>query len=195
MNILKKVLFVLFTFTISFSILGCGYKPATYYAKEEISGKVFLKVTIDLEDPQNSVLIKDEINKLLIQKLDADLVEKESLADTVMNVVINSVRMQTLQYDESGYNKLYRAVVVINVSYFKKSDNKRKSFTVDGDYNFSVDNGISINDTQRYNAIQKASDKAVEEVLSTIIWLTACLFHFCLASKSVVIRLALSSGR
>ena len=76
--------------------------------------------------------------------------------------------MQSLQYDKSGYNKLYRAVVVINVSYFKKSDNKRKSFTVDGDYNFSVDNGTSINDTQRYNAIQKASDKAVEEVLSKI---------------------------
>ena len=167
MNILKKVLFVLFTFTISFSILGCGYKPSTYYAKEEISGKVFLKVTIDLVDPQNSVLIKDEINKLLIQKLDADLVEKESLADTVMNVVVNSVSMQTLQYDK-GWNKLYRAVVVVNVSYFKKSDNKRKSFTVDGDYNFSIDNGTSINDSQRYNAIQKASDKAVEEVLSKI---------------------------
>lgn len=168
MNILKKVLFVLFTFTISISFFGCGYKPATYYAKEEISGKVFLKVTIDLVDPQNSVLIKDEINKLLIQKLDADLVDKESLADTVMNVVVNSVSMHSLQYDKSGYNKLYRAVVVINVSYFKKSDNKRKSFTVDGDYNFSIDNGTSINDTQRYNAIQKASDRAIEEILSKI---------------------------
>lgn len=168
MNILKKVLFVLFTFTISFSILGCGYKPTTYYAKDEISGKVFLKVSIDLEDPQNSVLIKDEINKLLIQKLDADLVDKESLADTVIHIVVNSVSMQALQYDELGYNKLYRAVVVINVSYFKKSDNKRKSFNVDGDYNFSIDNGTSINDTQRYSAIQKASDRAVEDILSKI---------------------------
>ena len=130
MSILKKVLFALFTFTVSFSILGCGYKPATYYAKEEISGKVFLKVTIDLEDPQNSVLIKDEINKLLIQKLDADLVDKESLADTVMNVVVNSVSMQSLQYDKSGYNKLYRAVVVINVSYFKKSDTAKQFFAI-----------------------------------------------------------------
>ena len=168
MNILKKVLFALFTFTILFSITACGYKPSTYYAKEEISGKVFVNVLINLEDPKNSVLIKDAINQLLIQKLDAELVNKESLADTVMNININSVSMQALQYDRSGYNKLYRAVVVVNVSYFKKSDNKRKSFTVDGDYNFSVDNGTSINDSQRYNAIQKASDKAVEEVLSKI---------------------------
>ena len=43
MNILKKVLFVLFTFTITFSFLGCGYKPSSYYAKEELSMLGFLK--------------------------------------------------------------------------------------------------------------------------------------------------------
>ncbi|MBP9490402.1 MAG: hypothetical protein KBE77_03055 [Aliarcobacter sp.] len=169
MNILKKVLFVLFTFFISFSFFACaGYKPSTHYAKEEISGKVFVKVSIDLEDPKNSVLIKDSITQLLIQKLDVELVNKESLADTVMNVGVNSVSMQTLQYDKAGYNKLYRAVVQIDISYFKKSENKRKSFSVDGEYDFSVDNAGTINDTQRYNAIQKASEKAIEEVLSKI---------------------------
>ena len=169
MNIFKKVLFVLFTFFISFSFLGCaGYKPSTHYAKDEISGKVFVKVSIDLEDPKNSVLIKDSINQLLIQKLDAEIVNKESLADTVMNVVVNRVSLQTLQYDKTGYNKLYRAVVIINISYFKKSEDKRKSFSVDGEYDFSVDIAGTINDTQRYNAIQKASEKAMEEVLSKI---------------------------
>ena len=169
MNIFKKVLFVLFTFFISFSFLGCaGYKPSTHYAKDEISGKVFVKVSIDLEDPKNSVLIKDSINQLLIQKLDAEIVNKESLADTVMNVAVNTVNLQTLQYDKTGYNKLYRAVVVIDISYFKKSEDKRKSFSVDGEYDFSVDNATTINDTQRYNAIQKASEKAMEEVLSKI---------------------------
>ena len=55
MNIFKKVLFVLFTFIISFSFFGCSYKPSSQYAKEEIQGNVFVKVTIDLEDQQNSV--------------------------------------------------------------------------------------------------------------------------------------------
>ncbi len=168
MNILKKVLLVLFTFIVSFSFFGCSYKPSTHYAKEEITGNVFVKVIIDLEDPQNSVLIKDSINKLLIQKLDAELVNKESLADTVMNIGVNTVKIQTLQYDKAGYNKLYKAVVRIDISYFKKSENKRKSFTVDGEYDFSIDKATSINDTQRYNAIQQASEKAIEEVLSKI---------------------------
>ena len=166
MNISKKVIFVLFLFIISFS--GCSYKPSTHYAKEEIWGDVYLNVSIDLEDPQNSVLIKDSIKKILIQKLDVDLVEKESSSDIVMNVNVNAVRMQELQYDELGYNKLYRAVVVVSVSYFKKGDKKKKSFTVDGEHNFSVDNGTTINSTQRYEAIRKASEKALEDVLSKI---------------------------
>ena len=168
MNILKKVLFVLFTFVISFSFFGCGYKPSTQYAKEEIKGKVFVKVSMNLEDPKNSVLVKDAINQLLIQKLDTQLVNDESLADTVMNIVINSVSMQTLQYDKTGSNKLYTAFVNINVSYFKKSDNKRKSFVIEGEENFSVENGASINDTERYKAIKSASDKALDEILSKI---------------------------
>ena len=168
MNILKKVLFVLFTFVISFSFFGCGYKPSTQYAKEEIKGKVFVKVSMNLEDPKNSVLVKDAINQLLIQKLDTQLVNDESLADTVMNIVINSVSMQTLQYDKTGSNKSYAASVNINVSYFKKSDNKRKSFVIDGEDNFSVENGTSINDTERFKAIKSASDKALDEILSKI---------------------------
>ena len=168
MNIFKKVLFVLFTFIISFSFFGCSYKPSSQYAKEEIQGNVFVKVTIDLEDPQNSVLIKDSINKLLIQKLDADMVNTESLADTIMYIEVNRVSMQELQYDDLGYNKLYRALVSINVSYSKKGEKKKKSFIVDGEHNFSVDNGTTINSNVRYDAIRKASDKALEEVLSKI---------------------------
>ena len=168
MNIFKKVLFVLFTFIISFSFFGCSYKPSSQYAKEEIQGNVFVKVTIDLEDPQNSVLIKVSINKLLIQKLDVDIVSSESLADTIMYIDVNRVSMQELQYDDVGYNKLYRALVSINVSYSKKGEKKKKSFIVDGEHNFSVDNGTTINSNQRYDAIKKASDKALEEVLSKI---------------------------
>lgn len=107
MNVFRKVLFVLFTFaSVSLVLSGCGYKPSSYYAKKELSGKVFVKLFVDLKDPRNAVLVKDALNQVLIQKLNRNLVFDEDLADTVMKVKIDSVNMQELQYDKDGYNKL-----------------------------------------------------------------------------------------
>lgn len=167
MNILKKVLSVLFIITFSSLFFGCSYKPATHYAKQEIQGNVFVKVSLDLEDPQNSVIIKDSVYKMLVQKLEVDIVEKESLADVVMNVTINNVGLQTLQYDELGNNKLYRAVASINFSYYEKGQSKKKSFSVQGEYDFSIKD-VTVSSDERFEGIRKASDKALEEVLSKI---------------------------
>lgn len=168
MHILKKMLFVIFFFTVSFSIVACGYKPSSYYAKKEMEGNVFVKLGVSLEDPKNSVLVKDAMNKVLIQKLGSRLVKEENTADVVLNLKINSISMQTLQYDRLGYNKLYKAVIVIKVDYFRKDDEIRKSFTVEGEHDFSIDDGRTITETKRFDAISNASDKALNEVLSKI---------------------------
>ena len=168
MHILKKLLFVIFTFAISFSIVACGYKPSSYYAKQEMEGNVFVKLNVSLEDPKNSVLVKDAVNKILIQKLDSRLVNHEKNADVIMNLGISSVRISTLQYDREGYNKLYKATVHVKVDYFRKDNEVKKSFTVDGEHDFSVDDGSTITETKRYDAITNASTKAVEEILSRI---------------------------
>ena len=168
MHIFKKVLFVIFTFAICFSLVSCGYKPSSYYAKKEMEGNVFVNINVSLEDPKNSVLVKDAIIKLLIQKLDSKLVSEQSKADVIMNIAISSVSLQTLQYDSLGYNKLYKAVVVLGVNYTRKDNGVKKSFTVDGEYDFSVDNGATITETKRFDAISNASNKALDEVLSKI---------------------------
>ena len=168
MHILKKLLFIIFTFSLAFFIVACGYKPSSYYAKKEMEGNVFVKLNVSLEDPKNSVLVKDAITKLLIQKLDSKLVDNPSSADVIMNVSINSVKMETLQYDASGYNKLYRALIVLKIDYFRKDDGIKKSFTVDGEYDFSIDDGTTITETKRFEAISNAANKALDEVLSKI---------------------------
>ena len=169
-NVIKKVLFVLFTLSLcSFIFNGCGYKPTTYYAKKELSGNVLVKLFIDLKDPRNAVVVKDSMNQLLVQKLGAKLVYDEALADTVMNLKINSVNMAVLQYDSDGYNQVYRATVNILVSYKKKSKKGVTTFTVSGENDFSVgDDDDTITDTIRYDAIKEASDEALDEVLSKI---------------------------
>ena len=133
-----------------------------------MEGNVFVNINVSLEDPKNSVLVKDAIIKLLIQKLDSKLVSEQSKADVIMNIAISSVSLQTLQYDSSGYNKLYKAVVVLGVNYTRKDNGVKKSFTVDGEHDFSVDNGATITETKRFDAISNASNKALDEVLSKI---------------------------
>ena len=95
------------------------------------------------------------------------MVDNEREADVIMDLAINSVSLTTLQYDANGYNKLYRANVAIGVKYFRKDNgNKIKTFSVDGEHDFAIDKGTSINDSHRFTAITKASDKAVTEILS-----------------------------
>lgn len=147
---------------------GCSYKPSSHYAKKELEGNVFVKLFIDIKDPQNAVLIKDSLNELILQKLDSKLVHDESYANTIMSIKLNSVSMTELQYDELGFNKLYRATVGILVSYTKKDTGVTKSFTVSGEHNFSIDDGTTITGTKRFEAIKEASDDALDEVLSKI---------------------------
>ena len=164
----KKVLLTIFSVSLAFLFVACGYKPSTYYAKKEMEGNVYVKLDVSLVDPRNSVLVKDAVTKILIQKLDSNLVDKEKDADVVMNLGISSVNLSALQYDARGYNKLYKAQVFIRVDYYRKENGIKKSFTVDGEYDFAVDIGGTITDANRYDAITKASDQAVSEVVSRI---------------------------
>lgn len=168
MQILKKLTAIIFIGLISLSFVSCAYKPSSYYAKKEMEGNVFVKLKVGLEDPKNSVLIKDAVNKILIQKLDSKMVNDPNNADVMMNLAINTVRITTLQYDKTGYNKLYKATVVIKVDYFRKDNEIKKSFTVEGEHDFSVDDGRKITEEKRFDAITYASNKAVDEILSRI---------------------------
>ena len=160
---------LLFSFLLIFVITGltaCGYKPTSHYAKEQLKGKIFVNLIIDLKDPRNAVLIKDAMNEILVHRLDSKIVYDRKLADTIMDVELKSVSMNVLQDDESGYNKLYKAVANIDVKYTNKKESR--SFNVSGDYDFSIDDGSSITDTKRFEAIKNASTEALEEVISKI---------------------------
>lgn len=162
--------FKLLTFSILSLVLfvSCGYKPAVHYAKNELQKDIFVDLQVSLTDPKNAVLIKDTVTKILIQRLGSKMVDTKLQADVIMDLSIASVGFTSFQYDKDGYNKLYKATVVIAVKYFDKSTSKTKSFKVDGEYDFAVEKDSSINDSHRYEAITKASNMAMDEILSKI---------------------------
>lgn len=156
---------VLLLILAMFIFIGCGYKPSSYYAKKELGNTVYVNLTVNIEDPKNSVLIKDAMNEVMVYKLGQRLVYKRNQADTVLNLKLNSVSLNELSFNEDGYTKLYKANVSISVNYLN-SEKIKRSFNVSGTYDFSIDDGAVISDTKRFEAIKNASDKALDEVIS-----------------------------
>jgi len=162
----RKVFLILLSAHLSLLILltGCGYKPSSSYAKKKIQGNVYVHVIINLEEPKNSVLVKDALNEIVVGQFNNKLVSKRSLADTILTIKLDSVGTQELQKDEDGYVNLYRTNVRISVSYAGVGG-KGTTF-VSGSYDFSVDDGATISDAKRFEAIKIASSKALEEIVS-----------------------------
>lgn len=159
--------FIIASFIVFVSV-GCSYKPTTHYAKEEISGNVYVKLIVNLEDPKNSVLIKDALSDLIIHRLESNVVKDRDLADMVMEVKLNSASLSVLQYDKDGYNKVFKTTVSINVTYQKVNEKAKKSFSVSGEDTFAIEDGTVISDTKRYESIKSASDDALRNVISSI---------------------------
>lgn len=154
---------LLFLFSFIFMLIGCGYKPATYYTKQEIDGTVFVNLIVNLEDPRNTVLVKDAMNEILVHRLGTKLIDNPTKADTIINLKLMSVKTRQVQKDAQGYSKVYNATVTINVDY--KNATKSGKFQVTGENDFSIDSA-TVTDTDRFQAIESAASKALEEVVS-----------------------------
>lgn len=147
--------------------VGCGYKPATHYAKKEISGLVYTNIIVNIDSTSNSVLLKDTMNEIILTQLDAELTDDRKKADTIVNLELTGVSHSALTSDNEGYARTYRASVSINVNYTKK-DAKRKSFSVSDYYDYSVESDASVSEQTKDNAVKEAVKKALQELLSKL---------------------------
>ncbi len=156
----------IFILLISFIILGCGYKPSSWYARQAINGNVFVDIKINIIDPRNAVLIKDAMNEIVVNKFGSKLTTNKKLANTLVNLELGTVSLTQIQYDVDGYVRLYRILVPINVTY--KNDKKRGKFAVKGDYDFSIGDDTVISDAKRFEAIKQAASNAMDEIVSKL---------------------------
>ena len=169
-------------YTIYFAIfilfVGCGYKPTTYYTSNEIVGKVFVDSKINIESSENSIIIKDAMNEMVINRFNGTLVNSESQADTVVIVTLVSASNSAISTDDYGYAKVYRMTVKINVQYKKTASSKGyKSITVSNYYDYSVVVNDILNteivdsvvtDRKKEEAKKLASINALSDIFSKI---------------------------
>jgi hypothetical protein len=145
---------------------GCGYKPASTYAKEAISGNVFVTLKIDLENPENSVMIKDAVDEIIIRQFGGHLVYNKENADSTVNIDIKNVSFDEIQFDTTGYVKTYRATVDIGVKY--DGPKQKGDVSVSDFYDFSVDSESIISDERKTQAVKMAANKALTNLFSKI---------------------------
>ena len=75
--------------------VGCGYQPIAHQANKAFGGKIFVEVKISLRDPQNSIILKDEISKSIFERLHARVVDKKE-ATSIIEVELQSVSFISL---------------------------------------------------------------------------------------------------
>ncbi len=149
-----------------FTFISCGYKPSSIYTKEVLGEKIYAEVEISLEDPENSVLIKDALNEAIVSHLRSYIVPEEE-ATSKFYITLNSVRFTPIQYDKNGYVIAYKTYVGLKTKYVDINGNKQDIFTK-GDYDFPIKSSSLISDAKRFEAIKFASQKALDLVRSQI---------------------------
>ena len=161
-SLLVKLLFVS---TIFVGFNACGYKASAKYAREVVGEKISTSIYISQKDPENSVLVKDSIDKAIIQIFHSSLVDKR-YADTHLSFSVGNPTYTPVEYNASGYVVSYRAT--INLQIIRETDDVRKSYSTSGTYNFAVVPNSVLSDQQRFNAIKFSAMKAISAFVAKV---------------------------
>lgn len=144
---------------------GCGYQPASHYAKNIVGESVSTEVVVSMEDPQNTVIIKDAVDTAVITKFRTALVPKNT-AKTHLKISIGSVSFTPLRYDTDGYVITYRTTVTMSI--IRTSEEKSQTYATKGMYDFEIEPNAIISDQARFEAIRQGAQKGIDAFVAQI---------------------------
>ena len=156
----------IFLLVLALFFVGCGYKPASHMAKSVLGEKIYVDVEISIQDPQNSVLIKDAFKEAIVNRLNLHVVSKEE-AQTLVSAKINSVSFSPIIYDADGYVTAYKTRVILGLDIIYE-DGTKDFMNVSGNYDFTIEANSVISDTKRFEAIKYASEDALDEFVAAV---------------------------
>jgi len=156
-------------FILIFILVGCGYKPSSYYAKQELNSKVYIDTTIDIKNSEGSILTKDIINNIVLGKFNSIIVDEKSKADFLLLVYLQNVDTKSLQTDDQGYVLVKRVTVSINVEYRKNITHSQKTIITTTSYSdYLVSDDSIITEKNKVYAITNAVSKSLSNIFSKI---------------------------
>jgi len=154
---MKKLLPFLFLLLI---LGGCGYKPSSYYTTPILGKSINTQVDIDVENPTDSVFLKDALNESVFSIFNAKV---DKNGTSTIKLKINSSDLEVLDYDSNGYPILYRASAVIT-AYVTDVNGSKSSYQGSGNYDFSLNSNSVLSDNLKHNALKEAFLRALQEI-------------------------------
>lgn len=148
-------------------LAGCGYVPSAVYAQKALGESVFVELKVNLPNPENSVELKDLMNKIIISRFQTRVASKEE-ADSIIMVQIDKIADTTSAISSSAFTTYYRVNAYVTYTYDNKKGTRR-SFNATGyyDYNVSLDNPLTTYNN-RYYAINQAFTQTVDQFVAQI---------------------------
>lgn len=145
--------------------MGCGYIPSAKYARAVLGDTISTSVIISKTDPENSVIVKDAVDRAIIEVFHGSLRSKK-IANTHLTLQISSPSYSPLQYDVNGYIVSYRATITLSIT--RESRGITKHYSSKGTYDFSVEPNAVLTDKQRFDAIKYSSIKAISAFVAQV---------------------------
>ena len=162
---LVKLLTLLLVSSLLLHLSGCGYKPSAKFARGIVGEKISTTVIISSEDPENTVLVKDAVDKAILTVFHASLSDKEH-ADTNLVLSIGTPAYSPIEYNDNGFIISYRAT--IGLSIMRETKDIKKKYTARGTYDFSVVPNAVLTDQERFDAIKFSSLKAITSFIAQV---------------------------
>lgn len=165
---MKKLLNIknlLFLLLLSVFISGCGYSPSAKFSRDALGEKISTSVIISAQDPQNTVVIKDAVDRAIIEVFQASLVSREH-SDSHLVIKMGVPIYVPVVYDENGFVIGYRMSVVLNIT--KHTNGNSKSYTANGFHDFSVAPNAIVTDQDRFEAIGQGAQRAIKSFVAQV---------------------------
>ena len=158
------LLFTLSSFLFTM-LTGCGYQPSSKEAKKVMGESVSTEIIISMTDPENTVVLKDALDEAVIRRFQTNLRHRKD-AGTHLQVELNNVGFNALQYDSNGYIISYRTT--INLAVTRITTNFSKRYNAVGNFDFTISPNAIITDQQRFDAIANSATKALDSFVAQV---------------------------
>jgi len=146
-------------------ISACGYKPSAKFSRKALGHKISTSVVISAQDPENTVIIKDAVDRAIIEVFQASLVRR-SESDTHLNINMGRPSYSPIVYDKNGFVIGYIMTVSLNIVSNHNGTSKR--YSSKGYHDFTVTPNAIVTDQERFEAIGFAAQRAIRSFIAQV---------------------------